>query len=119
MPDVILSTKTYDLDGFLEITLEGSREALLERTRRAVVTPTLDGGVAVQDGGFTHGDRTIDVRMQPTRTELTTLTYLIETYSQLNCSLRDGFYTAVPQRLSAPAPVMAQLRLLLISKDSA
>jgi hypothetical protein len=117
MPDLILSTKTYDLDGFLEITLDGSREALIERTRRAVVTQTLDGGVVVDDGGFTHGDRTIDVRMMPTREDLDVLKYLVETYAQINCSMRDGFYTAVPQRLNAPAPLLAQLRLLLISKD--
>ena len=119
MPDVILSTKTFDLDGYLEITLEGSREVLIERTRRASVTPTLDGGVAVQDGGFSHGDRAIDVRVMPTRNDLDTLKYIIENYSQINCAMREGFFTAVPQRLSSPSAMLAQLRLLLVSKDSA
>ena len=117
MPDVVLSAKTYDPDAYLAIDLTGDREALIERTRRATVTPTLDGGVVANDGGFSHGDRQWDVRFQPSRAELETLKYLIETYSQLDCVTKEGLFTVVPQKLTMPAPLLAQIRLLVLSKD--
>jgi len=117
MLDVILSTKSFDVDGYVEISLEGSREAIIERTRRTSVVATLDGGVAVDDGGFSHGDRTLDVRVMPSRADLDILTYLVENYAQINCAMRDGFYTVVPQRLSSPSAMLMQLRILLVSRD--
>ncbi len=119
MPDVILSTKTYDIGGYIEISLEGSKEALIDRSRRAQVTKTLDGGVVVDDGGFAQGDRgPWDVRVQPSAAELEILKYLLETYQQINCATREGFFTVVPQRLTSPGPLLAQIRLLVLSKEA-
>lgn len=118
MPDLALATKTFDLSGYIELSLDGDKEALIERTRRATVTATLDGGAVADDGGFAHGDRQWDVRVQPSRDELDTLKYIIETYSQINCATREGMFTVIPQKLSTPSPLLFQLRLLVLSKDA-
>jgi hypothetical protein len=119
MPDVILASKTADIDGYIELTLDGNKEALIDRSRRVTVTPTLDGGGVVDDGGFAQVDRgPWDVRAQPSRVELETLKYLLETYGQLNCVTREGVFTVAAQRLSSPSPLLFQMRLLIVSKDA-
>lgn len=118
MPAIALATKTYDLDGFVALDLDGDREALIPRSRRATVTATLDGGVVVDDGGFAHGDREWEVRVRPSVEELEVLKNVVENYSTINVATKEGFFTAVPQRLTTPSPLLFQLRLLIVSKDA-
>ena len=118
MPDIALASKTYDLTGFVEFTLDGDREALVPRVRRTTVTATLDGGVVVDDGGYAHGDREWDVRVRPSAEELEVMKNLVENYGQINVATKEGFFTAVPQRLTTPSPLLFQLRLLVVSKDA-
>lgn len=119
MPDIALASKTFDLDGFILIDLTGDKEALVERSRiRTIVRFALDGSPITQDGGYTDNGRKWNVLLRPTRDELETLKHLIETYAELNCSTREGFFSVAPQRLSTPSPLVFQFSLTVISKDA-
>ena len=119
MPDVILSTKTFDLNGYLEIDLDGDREIFVERARiRTIVSFALDGSPIREDGGFTHVGRKWDVRMKPSLDALEIMKYLIETYGSVDCSIREGMFTVVPQRISTPSPLLFQFQLVVVSKDT-
>jgi hypothetical protein len=118
VPHLALASKTFDLDGFVALDLDGDREALTPRSRRATVTATLDGAVVVDDGGFAHGDREWDVRVRPSVEELEVLKNLVENYPTISVSTKEGVFTAVPQRLTTPSPLLFQLRLLIVSKEA-
>lgn len=112
----VLSTKTYDVQGFIELSLTPDTD-LITRQRRVSSVPTLDGGVAVQDGGFAHGDRSFTLQADITADTLEILKHLHDTYAQLNLAIADGFYTTAPQRLSVNQG-RALFSLLVISKDA-
>ena len=91
MPDVSLSPITYDPQANIELTLT-SRDGLYDGGRRVTRTETTDGGVVVQDGGFTHGDRTFVFPCRVNRAEIERLAYMRANHSQLRCVTREGVF---------------------------
>ena len=85
--------------------------------RRVSRTATLDGGVAVNDGGFAEGDRVIVLRWRPTRRLHDDVERLMQLYQRLHVATRSGVYLAAPEVYS-PGPDQATLRLLVVSKLS-
>jgi len=58
-----ISTRIYDLDGFVELSgLDDPAETTI--TRRVSTTPTLDGGSFVSDVGYSASDRTFNFSMK-------------------------------------------------------
>lgn len=114
---VHLTTRVYDLDGHIEIeTLQNTD--IGNYTRRVSRTSTLDGSVAVHDGGFAEGDRTIVLRWLPVTLEQEeAILRLTKLYGQLTYSDDTGAYLVVPQ-IYTPGLDESSLTLLIIEKES-
>jgi hypothetical protein len=114
---VAISSVTFDLDGHVALdALDSSDVDSMERRVNRV--KTLDGGVAVSDGGFAHGDRTLTVlwRVQ-SAAQFAAVQYLVETYAQLHVSLRSGCYLCAVRRLARSADE-GRLEIMILGKVS-
>lgn len=91
---ISITTPDYDLNGCVYfVPAAGSK--LRDNARRLSRTATLDGGCSITDQGFSHGDRTLDVRKTGVSENISdTLWYIFRTYSRVRVSLPDGCYSA-------------------------
>lgn len=111
---ISISAPTYDIQGSVMFSLDPDSE-LVGETRRVSRRATLDGGVAITDQGFSHGDRTFRVRKSNvSRSILDRLRRLQRTYSLLNISVPDGVFRGVIESLSAPE---GELRMTILIKE--
>lgn len=95
---IALSSVTFDPDG--HVLLRELPTSDLDAARRRVNRQaTLDGGVAVNDYGFTHGDRTFTVRWVTGRNEYDSVQRLVRLYGRLRVSTRSGVYLVAPDRV--------------------
>ena len=97
---VSLSTPTFDLDGYviLDVLPSSDVDSLERRVSRV---RTLDGGVAYDDAGFAHGDRTLNVSWRiRDAAQYEAVRRLVREYSELHVSLSDGCYACSPSRVS-------------------
>lgn len=114
MSCISISAPTYDLQGNVMFRFDPDSE-LVGETRRVSRRATLDGGVAITDQGFSHGDRTFRIRKTNiSRAVLERLRWLQRTYSTLNISVPDGAFRGVIQSLSV---VEGELRLNILIKE--
>ena len=90
---VTIAATEFDLDGVVSVYAMRNTETS-EYTRRFNKTPTLDGGVAVADFGFTEGDtvKTIEFKQDEETERL--LKHIIKYHATVNVSTKDGFYVA-------------------------
>ena len=92
--NVHIASVDFDLQGYAVIQPIGDID-YSDMRRRFNKVKTLDGGVAVNDGGFSHGDRSVTVTFRQTEALDTTLKHIVETHSRVTAGLPDGCYTAV------------------------
>lgn len=118
MPDASLSSITYDPHGVLDLIFTRPGEGIHDRGRRVGRTQTLDGGVVMTDGGAVAGDRTFILRARVSRAQADTLKHLVDTYSEIFCATRDGFYRVAAEQLTFDG-ALAILKLLVIKKEDA
>ena len=112
---ISITAKTFDLEGSMEIT-PLPNERFGEIIRRVNRVATLDGGVAVNDGGFSYGDRDITINYQPVSVAHDDIARrLISLHTRVYLSMPDGFYEASIQSFD-PAPEQNVLRLVIIAK---
>lgn len=81
----------------LDILPDQSKLADFER--RVERTATLDGGAAVTDGGFSHGDRTITIVCEPGEETAEDLQQFFQDYANCILTLPDGCFNAYFQDL--------------------
>lgn len=114
---ISLSSPIFDLDGHVNIdAMEFSDVDAIER--RVSRVRTLDGGVAYSDGGFAHGDRTARIEWRiRSQEQWDSVHVLMQNYSQLYVSMRDGCYLCAPSRLSRSGH-NGRLELMLLEKVS-
>lgn len=94
--NVSISAITFDLSGEVTFTpLPGSSYGNL--ARRANKVATTDGGVAVNDFGFSDGDREFLFILEPTEGERGRIEGIVRNYSQVNVATENGFYRAIPE----------------------
>ena len=115
---VMLTTTTYDLLG--AVTLDCLPDQTSGEMRRRVSrVATLDGGAVVNDGGYTDADRTIQLRWRPRgATQESAVARLVELYSFLRVSTRDGVFLAAIEAYT-PGGAECTLSLLVTEKLSA
>lgn len=91
---VTVSTPTFDPDAGVRLQLldDGS---LADLSRRATVTPTLDGGVVVDDMGVFASDRELVLRARVTEAERTQIQNLHTNNPVLHVSTDQGFFAVV------------------------
>jgi hypothetical protein len=113
-----ISTPTYDLDGVVALDVIAQPEPDGAR-RRVNRIATLDGGVVLNDFGFSDGDRTLLLRWRPTgRAQHDDIDRLLQTYPLLQVSTRAGVYLAAPE-VYVQGGDESSLRLLVKSKLTA
>ena len=112
---VFLACPTFDLDGTAAIDPLGSSD-FGEVRRRVNRVQTLDGGVAVNDGGTSDGDRTFAVawRTGPLTREQR-IERLVSTYSRLSVSTREGLFAVAPESYRRTAGE-SKLTLLVVER---
>jgi len=112
-----LSSITWDPAGWLELAALADDTAG-ETRRRVNRVATLDGGVVLNDRGYSEGDRTIEVRWTPTSKTLEdAIDRLVRTYTRLCISVPAGCYLTAPESYT-PGAAQSKLRLLVVSKLS-
>lgn len=71
------------------------------RSRRMSRTPTLDGGVAVYDTGYSAGDRDIKICVPNASREIADfMAYLVETYNLITVTVGMEAFQGVPSSYS-------------------
>jgi hypothetical protein len=99
---MLIGLATHTVNAALPATLVCLPSTDLGRyARRVSRLATLDGGVATVDAGFTHGDRTVVLRLDaPSASTVTLLKALVTLTETLMVFLPDGAYNAVPESLT-------------------
>jgi hypothetical protein len=118
MPTLALSTITFDQRGCIELDLNLAAEGILNRGRRVIRNQTLDGGVAVEDLGFSVGDLTWLVKVRVTKAQAEVLRYLVATYGEIRAVTKEGIFRAAPDNLDERQAPFVTLRLLVKEKES-
>lgn len=112
-----LATVTWDPAG--HVLLEVLADSSIGETRRRVNrVATLDGGVVLNDRGYSEADRTVELKWRPaSATDEAVIDRLVRTYTRLILTLRAGCYLVVPETYT-PGAAESKLRLLVVSKLS-
>lgn len=93
---VTLSTLTFDLDGFVQLETVPANDTGIKR-RRANKVKTLDGGVVVNDRGYTDGDREIPFTFSTVSKAHSALCdRMVANYSKVEVSFYEGVFLAIP-----------------------
>jgi len=113
----ILSAKTFDPVGHVQINITPDTNQG-EVRRRVNRVATLDGGVVVNDSGFSDGDRTIDLAWVP-RDGITdaAVDRMVQLYDRATLATRVGVFDVALDSY-IPGTDESTLRLLVISKLS-
>lgn len=89
---ISITTPAYDLQGQVLIN-EDNDSIIRSNARRVSRTATLDGGCAITDQGFSHADRTLDIRQEYIDQAIADiLWYMFRTYSLVHVSTEDGVF---------------------------
>jgi len=89
-----ITTVDFDLNGY--VTINPTKVERGNFARRSTKRKTLDGGVASYDGGFSHGDQTLEYEFRPTQEQDEALRYIIEYHREVYISNKEGFYKVIP-----------------------
>ncbi|WP_138436328.1 hypothetical protein [Marinobacter shengliensis] len=94
--NVSITAPLFDLDGHVLLT-EVDPAGLAGFERRNNRIPTLDGGAAIPDFGYSDADRTFDIRW-PNRDkhQVDTIRRLAKTYSRLIVATEEGCFIGAP-----------------------
>jgi hypothetical protein len=98
-----LGTTLYDLDG--SIAIDVSNDSFDGITSRRVSrVATLDRGVAVSDGGYAEGDRTLDYTWRTvSKDHNDSVERLVKVYPELWVSTSSGVFLVSPSNFTAGA----------------
>lgn len=86
----------YNANGNIKIA-ELSDSKLNDSTRRVTRRATINGGVYLDDNGFSHGDRTFEIKAKATPGLVESVDQLKINYSQYKCLTNEGVFNGVIQ----------------------
>lgn len=99
MPAVILSAIPFDPAGHARINALATSD-MAGASRRLNRVQTLDGGVAINDGGYTPADATWTIRWRPDgSTEFDAVSRMVRLYARLRVITESGVFTAAPESI--------------------
>lgn len=111
---IALAAPQFSLSGALVLTAD-AKSRVADRSRRVSRTATLDGGVTILDRGYTHGDRTFSiVGTGISRADVDAVAALLEDWSLLVVSTREGCFLGAPSTLTYDGEGMT-LQILISS----
>jgi len=92
-----VSAKTFDISGSISFApLPSEAESVYER--RVSRVATLDGGVAITDGGYSDGDRTLEYSYKSiSKAHDDRAKRIIEIHPLVTVATPEGVFEAVPQ----------------------
>lgn len=109
----ILSTKTYDPDGWLEIEFEEQTAGIYDFMRQATIVKTLDGGVFVDSMGVLDPGRVLTVTTRVDDPTADLLADLCRAYERLNLATENGLYSVCPMQFGrTPSVILMQLHII-------
>ncbi len=115
---IVLSTTTFDPDGYIEIEALDDFNAGPTRRRMNRVA-TIDGGAVFNDFGYSEADRSITLTWPSESKALdAAVLRLVQIYAQIVIATRDGVFLAAPDTFT-PGAAESSLTLLVASKLSA
>lgn len=92
VPVIIVTAQTFDALGVVVLRNFFASD-ILSGSRRVTRNATLDGGVGVNDLGFSHGDRDLVVAGAVSETEEADLWYLFRTYATVSVATGEGLFS--------------------------
>lgn len=93
---VSISAITFDIDGFVTIETQADNTNGITQ-RRVNRVATLDGGVAINDSGYSEGDRNLQFTWRTKSPEHSrSVERMVMLYPLVNVSTSEGFYLAAP-----------------------
>lgn len=94
--NVSISAPLFDLDGHVWLTsVEPDGMAAFSRRNNRI--PTLDGGAAITDFGYSDADRTLDIRWPANdRAAVDNIRRMAKTYSRLIIATDEGCFIGAP-----------------------
>jgi len=102
--NVSLCSRVFDPDGNLIIAIQADSE-LGNTTRRVNRVKTLDGGVSINDTGFSESDREFKIKAQLSKSETDQINRLYQLYPLLSISTKLGVFEGVIDQISESPPV--------------
>jgi len=115
---ISIGSTTFDLEGHFQFEPSIGDVVPQAIGRRVSRASTLDGGVAISDRGFSHGDRTLEYTYRPASIEQDAiLERIVRIHPTVTVTSPDGAFLAVPETLFK-APDGNTIRLLAIQKIS-
>ena len=117
---VILTDKVFDLAySPLMLDFEPSSTNLRDTNRRLNRVATLDGGVVLDDAGYSDGDRSVTITIYaPTQAEQAALQGMIEGGGTQRLATHDGVFEGGIERLTQYAGSSIGIDFLVSSKIS-
>ncbi|MCD1631345.1 hypothetical protein [Marinobacter shengliensis] len=110
--NVSIAAPLFDLDGHVLLT-DVEPEGLAGFERRNNRIPTLDGGAAIPDFGYSDADRTLDIRWPAKdKHQVDTIRRLAKTYSRLIVATEEGCFIGAPGPFAMSAEE-AQIQILV------
>lgn len=88
-----LSAPTFDLSGHVEIHTDAHPDRDTKRRVQRVLT--LDGGVAINDGGYSDGDLTFELEWKSDITLNSAILRMLQIYPRAVLSTREGVFEVV------------------------
>lgn len=98
---IALFSETYN------VTIHESAETELPHAQARINREaTLDGDVAFEHNGVSHGDRSFRIRGPVTRAQLADLRAMHETETEVWCAVEEGTFLGAISKLKAPLGVL-------------
>lgn len=114
--NIAITSVDFDPLGHVRINADPNSD-LRTLTRRVNRVATLDLGVAINDRGFSHGDRTFRITWKATRATNDRVAYIEENHSRVKLTTEEGVFLCVIER-AALGKNQSSLTALVISKES-
>lgn len=111
---ISITSEVFDPLARLEIRALPSSQ-MGELRRRVNRVPTLDLGVAINDRGFSHGDRTFVIRWQLTPATDATARYITQNHSRVRVSTTQGVFEGVLEQYN-PEAREGEIRILVTAR---
>lgn len=112
-----IASRTFDLDGDFIFHLKDYNigNDLDGGSRRVTRTKTLDGGVYVNDNGYTAGDKTITILLTtPIKSIVESLIELLKNHGEVTISMNDEVLLCVPESYLLSG---GNFRLIFLAKE--
>lgn len=100
---ISLCSRVFDPLGDMAFRIDPDSE-LENTTRRVNRVKTLDGGVSINDTGFSDGDREFKIKARLTISEFEQLKRMYQLYPLLSISTKQGVFEGVIDQVSESAP---------------